>query len=87
MPRHSCPSRVGCRLGGDDDDATKEEKRDTEKTRTPGGEKGEHFESLFPWCIGSAAFGYGDDHDKRDDNIALGMCVYNTMAGNPFEVT
>ena len=81
-----CSSRVRGRLGGEDDDATKEEKHDTEKTRTPGGGGGKHFGPLFSWCIGSAAFGYGDDHDKRDDNIAPGMCVYNTMAGTPFEV-
>ena len=46
-PGHSCSSKVGGRLGGDDDDATKEEKHDTEKTRTPGGRKGKHFEPLF----------------------------------------
>ena len=46
-PGHSCSSKVGGRLSGDDDDATKKEKHDTEKTRTPGGRRGKHSGPLF----------------------------------------
>ena len=80
-PGHPCSRRDGDRRNGGDGGVTKEEKRDAEKTRTPGGRGGEVF-SAFCWCVGSVAFGCGDDGDHTGSNMALGMCVYSIMTGS-----